>query len=153
MPPRSANAASRLITAFLNASDGATPIIPINGAPGIRTPGRLDETAQSPSISQCVIKGSSKISRRKPNPGVMVVNPHFPGSIESMSICRRSPGCTPLTYTGPVNACTTFRFTFPRSAAVVAGVTSPSRAFLVIMTTSSPGLTSKAGGIAGCHLL
>ena len=47
------------------------PITPMNGAPGMRTPGSCAEVAQPSAICQCTRNGSVMRSRRKPSPGMM----------------------------------------------------------------------------------
>jgi hypothetical protein len=46
MPPRVMRSLSRLAHARTCAAEGATPETPMNGAPGMRTPGSLAEVAQ-----------------------------------------------------------------------------------------------------------
>ena len=47
---------SRAVHDASNSVDGAVPETPINGAPGMRTPGICGETAYSGLMSQCATK-------------------------------------------------------------------------------------------------
>lgn len=125
----------------------------MNGAPGIRTPGRSSDVAKSPAIVQRTMEGSVNTSRRKPKPGTWTVNPNGCGSTSASVTSSTSPGSAPLTYTGPVSGCTTPRFALRRSSAVVAGVTKPSNASRVSSPTICPGSTSASGGMSGCQRL
>jgi len=48
-------------------------MVPMNGAPGTRTPGRSSEEAQPSAIDQRTMNGSGNWSRRKPKPGTCTV--------------------------------------------------------------------------------
>ena len=50
-------------------------MVPMNGEPGMRTPGRSAEVAQPSAMSQLTLNGSGNSSRRKPNPGTCTVKP------------------------------------------------------------------------------
>jgi hypothetical protein len=54
---------------------GARPMVPMNGEPGMRTPGRPAEVAQPSAMSQLTLNGSGNASRRNPNPGTWTVYP------------------------------------------------------------------------------
>ena len=135
------------------ARDGATPMTPMKAPAGIRTPGRSGDTAAAPSIVHLTRKGVGKKSRRKPKPGMIVVNPNGWGVMSTMCTSRRSPGSAPLTNTGPVRGWTRLRSTRSRSAPVVASVTAPSSASRVSSTTVSPGSTRSTGEMSGCQRL
>ena len=56
--------ASRFVHASICAAVGATPDMPMNGAPGMRTPGISFEVAQPSAIDQCTRNGVVNRSRR-----------------------------------------------------------------------------------------
>ena len=85
---------------------GATADTPMNGAPGMRTPGSCADVAQLSLICQCTRNGSVITSRRKPRPGMIALNAVGCGMMSVNSISSMSPGCAPLTNTGPVSGCT-----------------------------------------------
>jgi hypothetical protein len=68
-PPRSSAACSRAAVRRSASRPGGNPIVPMNGAPGIRTPGRSSEIAHPSAIVQRTMYGSGNTSRRNPNPG------------------------------------------------------------------------------------
>ena len=72
-PPRRNRSSSRAPSCASSCREGATPITPINGAPGMRTPGRSGDTAKPSAIDHLIRKGAEKKSRKKPKPGTMVV--------------------------------------------------------------------------------
>jgi hypothetical protein len=72
-PPRSSAACSRAMVASSRRRSGASPMVPMKGAPGTRTPGRSSEVAQPPAIAHRTMNGSGNWSRRKPNPGTWTV--------------------------------------------------------------------------------
>jgi hypothetical protein len=74
-PPRRNKSSSRAANWASSAREGATPITPINGLPGMRTSGRSGDTANPPSMVHLIRNGVGKKSRRKPNPGTTVVKP------------------------------------------------------------------------------
>ena len=78
----------------------------MNGAPGMRTPGSCAEVAQLSLSCQCTRNGSVITSRRKPSPGMIALNAVGCGMMSVNSISSMSPGCAPLTNTGPVSGCT-----------------------------------------------
>ena len=53
MPPRDISSFSRAVHDRTCAADGATPETPMNGAPGMRTPGSFGDVAQPSRICQC----------------------------------------------------------------------------------------------------
>ena len=50
-------------------------MIPMNGAPGIRTFGNCGDTANPFAISQWTMYGSGNRSRKNPKPGMITVKP------------------------------------------------------------------------------
>ena len=98
-----ATAASRLVQASSCAREGATPLTPMKGAAGMRTPGTWRDVAPpSPSV-QCTRNGVVITSRRNPRFGMIALKPQAWATISTNSTSRRSPGRAPVTYTGPVN--------------------------------------------------
>ena len=71
------------------------------------------------------------------------------GMMSVNSISRMSPGCAPLTNTGPVSGCTLPASSAAKSAMVVAGVIWPSSASRVSSAISSPSPISAAGAMSG----
>ena len=98
---------SRAVHSASFAADGATADTPMNGAPGMRTPGICAEVAQPSAICQCTRNGSVITSRRKPSPGMIALNAVGWAMMSVNSISSMSPGSAPLTKTGPVSGCTT----------------------------------------------
>ena len=96
-PPRSRSSFSRFPIVSINPREGASPIVPGNGAPLMRTRGRSGESAKPSAIRQRTRNGSLKTSRRKPKPGIWQVNPHEAGSTSRIFTSRRSPGSAPFT--------------------------------------------------------
>ena len=78
----------------------------MNEPPGMRTPGSCADVAQPFSIFQWTRNGVVIVSRRKPRPGMIAENAQGWGTISTNSISSRSPGCAPLTKTGPVSGWT-----------------------------------------------
>ena len=75
MPPAAMRSFSRAAMPPAMSCEGATPITPMNGAPGMRTPGISSQTAPPACCSHLAQKGSLKTSRRKPKPGRERVKP------------------------------------------------------------------------------
>jgi hypothetical protein len=121
----------------------------MNGAPGMRTPGICAEVAQPSLIRQCARKGSVITSRRKPRPGMIALNAVGWAMMSVNSISSMSPGCAPLTNTGPVSGCTAPASSVARSATVVVGVIWPSSASRVSSAISSPSPISTTGAMSG----
>ncbi len=48
-------------------------MVPMNGDPGMRTPGMSAEVAQPSAMSQLTLNGCGNTSRRKPKPGTCTV--------------------------------------------------------------------------------
>src|SRR3984893_1152445 len=70
-PPLSMTRCSRAVHSASFSTEGATADTPMNGAPGMRTPGICAEVAQLSAIRQCTRNGSVITSRRKPSPGTI----------------------------------------------------------------------------------
>ena len=87
-------------------ADGAMAEMPMNDAPGMRTPGSSAAVAKPSRIFQCTTNGAVITSRRKPKPGMMALNAVGCGRMSRNSISSMSPGCAPLTKTGPVSGWT-----------------------------------------------
>ena len=153
MPPRPSSSASRATMRCRSSCEGATPITPMNGAPGMRTPGSCGDWAKPLAISQCTRKGVVKRSRRKPKPGMIMVKPRLAGTICSILTARRSPGWAPSTCTGPVSGWTRPISMPARSAAVVPGLIWPSSPSSVSISTDEPEATRTAGAMSGCQRL
>src|SRR3990172_5324385 len=83
--PRSVIARSRREISSNSSCDGATPIVPTNGDPGIRTRGRSGEVAQPSASSHRTRNGSGNSSARNPNPGISAVYPNVGGTISRTS--------------------------------------------------------------------
>ena len=96
MPPLASRLASRATMRCSSSCDGATPITPMKGAPGMRTPGSCGDTAKPFAISQCTRKGVVKRSRRKPKPGMIMVKPRLAGMICSIFDRQKVAGLRPL---------------------------------------------------------
>jgi len=128
-------------------------MVPMNGEPGMRTPGRPADVAQPSAMSQFTLYGSGKSSRRNPNPGTCTVYPYWSGSISTISTSSRSPGSAPSTYTGPVSGCTTSRSGAATVSSEASGLICPSKASRVSRMTSSPGSQRTSGGMSGCQRL
>ena len=94
-PFRDATSASRRAQASTCARDGATPETPMNGAPGMRTPGSCGDVAQPSAMVQWMRKGVVMTSRRKPRPGMMAVKAHRWGAMSRNSTSSRSPAGRP----------------------------------------------------------
>ena len=94
-PPRSSRACSLAMVAGSSSRPGGSPIVPMNGEPGMRTPGRPADAAQPSAISQSTLNGSGNSSRKNPNPGSCTVNPYRSGSISRISTASRSPARPP----------------------------------------------------------
>ena len=121
MPPLSITRCSRAVHAASASAEGATAETPMNGAPGMRTPGISADVAHPSCISQCTRNGSVMTSRRKPSPGMIALKPVGCAMMSVNSISRRSPGIAPLMNTGPVKGCTAPKSIVAKSATVEAG--------------------------------
>ena len=149
MPPRDISSFSRAVHARSWAADGATPETPMNGAPGMRTPGSFGDVAQPSRICQWTRYGVVNTSRRKPSPGTIAVNACGCGTMSRNSISSTSPGRAPLTKTGPVRGWMAPASILAMSASVVPGPSWPSTPSRVASTTSSPSSTVRSGGMSG----
>ena len=72
---RSSSACSWATVAAKQLVAGREPIVPMNGAPGIRTPGTIVEVAQPAAMSQLTLNGSGKTSTKESDPGTWVAEP------------------------------------------------------------------------------
>jgi hypothetical protein len=95
--------------------------------------------------------GSGNSSASRPKPGMIAVQPQSRGLSDRISTSSTSPGCAPLTNTGPVTGFTRVKSSAATSATAESRSSWPPEASVTSSSTVSPGSISRTGAIALSH--